>query len=148
MGFYDDMRGVALDLLAPEAAGGLGQGAITLIRTEQTAKPGDWPTWEPWTGTKTVKTYRLYGAVSGVDAKLVDGTTILASDMMLICADRMTLIQTKVGDDAPSASSTDVPFNLDAGEIVNIDGRPMTTMQRIPVPGAGVTAAHKFIVRA
>lgn len=147
MGFYDDMRAMARDVLAPESDGGLGQGVITVIRTEQEAKPDDWPSWEPWTGTITTKTYRIYGAVSGVAKELVDGTSILASDMMLICADRMTLIETIVGDDDPVASSTDVAFSLAVPEVVNIDGVPFTTLQRVPIPGAGAKAAHKFIIR-
>lgn len=145
-GFYDDMRGVALELLAPEAEGGLGQGTILVIRTTDD-KPADWPTWEPWTGTITTKTYRIYGVVSGVAKELVDGTTILASDMMLICADRMTLSETKVGDDEPTASNTEVAFSLGVPETINIDGVPFTTLQRVPVPGAGTKAAHKYLIR-
>lgn len=146
-GFYDEMRDMARELLAPESDGGLGQGVLKVVRTEQAEMPVDWPTWEPWEGTITKRTYRIYGAVSGVAKELVDGVTILASDMMLICADRMTLIETKVGDDAPVASSTEVSFDLAVGEIVNIDGAPFTTMQRVPIPGAGVKAAHKYVVR-
>lgn len=147
MGFYDDMRAMARDVLAPESDGGLGQGVITVIRTEQAAKPNDWPSWEPWTGAVTIKTYLLRGAVSGVAKELVNGDTILATDQVLICADYMELISTKVGDAAPTLSSTVVPFDLSVGEIVNIDGRPLTTLQRVPIPGAGVKAAHKFIIR-
>jgi len=123
------------------------QGTILVIRTEQEPMPPDWPTWEPWTGTKTKKTYRLYGVVRGVAKELVDGSTILASDMVLTCADRMTLIETRVDDAEPTASNTDVAFSLGVPETVNIDGLPFTTLQRVPVPGAGVKAAHKFIIR-
>ena len=146
-GFYSEMADMARELLAPEADGGLGQGDILVIRTEQEAKPDDWPSREPWTGAITTKTYRIHGAVSGVAKELVDGTTILASDMMLICADRMTLIETKVGDDDPVASSTEVAFNLGVPETVNIAGVPVPTPQRVPVPGEGVNAAHKVINR-
>lgn len=147
MDFYTSMADMARELLAPEIAGGLGQGTITVVRTEQEAKPPEWPSWELWDGEITTKTYRIYGAVFGVAKELVDGTTILASDMMLICADRMTLIEAKVGDDEPTGSSTEVAFDLGVPETVNIDGVPFTTLQRVPVPGAGVKAAHKYIVR-
>lgn len=146
-GFYAEMAEMTRELLAPESAGGLGQGIITLIRTEQVEPPPDWPTWEPWPGVETVKTYRIYGAMSGVAKELVDGSTILASDQVLICADRMTLIETKVGDDPAVASSTEASFELTVGEIVNVDGVPFTTLQRLPIPSAGVKAAHKYVVR-
>lgn len=148
MPFYDEMADMARDLLLPDAQGGLGQGQITIVRTEQTPKPVDWPSWEPWNGTETVKIYLLRGAVSGVAPKLVDGTTILATDQMLICADWQQLVSTKVGDDPAVASETLVPFDLKVGEIVQIDGKPVTTMQRIAIPGAGIVAAHKIIIRA
>lgn len=148
MPFYDEMRTMAAELLLPDTQGGLGQGLITVIRTEQTAPPPDWPTWEPWPGVETVKTYRIYGVVSGVAKELVDGNTILASDQVLLCADRMTLIETKVGDDPAVASSMEAPFDLTVGEVVNIDGKPMTTLPHMPIPGAGVKAAHKYILRS
>ena len=44
MPFYDDMAQVARDLLAPDTAGGLGQGAITLVRTT----PGTPDPSQPW----------------------------------------------------------------------------------------------------
>ena len=147
MSFYDEMADMARELLAPEAAGGLGQGRITVVRTEQAEMPPDWPTWEPWPGAVTTKTYLLRGAVSGVSKELVDGTTILASDQLLICADWMALISTQTGDDDPVASNTEVPFDVAVPEVVNVDGVPFTTLQRVPIPGAGVKAAHKFIIR-
>ncbi len=145
-GFYDEMADMARELLAPESAGGLGQGVITVVRTTD-GKPDDWPTWEPWEGVETVKTYLLRGAVSGVSKELVDGTTILATDQLLICADWMALISTQTDDDDPVTSNTAVPFDLAVPEVVSIDGQPFTTLQRVPIPGAGVKAAHKFIIR-
>lgn len=147
-GFYDEMADMARELLAPESAGGLGQGVITVERIEQEPMPPHWPTWEPWEGAITIKTYLLRGAVSGVSKELVDGTTILASDQMLVCADWQQLISTKVGEDPAVASKAIVPFDLKVGDIVQIDGKPVTTMQKIAIPGAGIVAAHKFIVRA
>lgn len=147
MSFYGEMADMARELLAPESAGGLGQGVITVIRTEQAEPPPDWPTWEPWEGAIAIKTYLLRGAVAGVSKELVDGTTILASDQMLICADWMALISTQTGDDDPITSNTEVPFDLVVPEVVNIDGVSFTTLQRVPIPGAGVKAAHKFIIR-
>ncbi len=145
--FYDEMADMARELLASEADGGLGQGVITVERIEQERMPPDWPTWEPWEGVETTKTYLLRGAVSGVSKELVDGTTILASDQMLICADWMALISTQAGDDEPVTSNAVVPFDLAVPEVVNVDGLPVTTLQRVPIPGAGVKAAHKFIIR-
>lgn len=145
--FYADMAQMAREVLAPTSAGGLGQGVITVIRTEQAKMPPGWPTWEPWPGEVTTKTYLLRGAVSGVSKELVDGTNILASDQMLTCADWMALISTQIGDDDPVTSNTVVPFDLAVPEVVNVDGVPFTTLQRVPVPGAGVKVAHKFIIR-
>lgn len=148
MSFYGEMADMARELLASEADGGLGQGVITVERIEQEPMPPDWPTWEPWEGAITIKTYLLRGAVSGISKELVDGTTILASDQMLICADWMALISTQTGDDEPVTSNAEVLFDLKVGDIVQIDGKPVTTMQKIAIPGAGIVAAHKFIVRA
>jgi hypothetical protein len=44
MPFYEDMQQVARDLLAPDTAGGLGQGAITIVRTT----PGTPDPAQPW----------------------------------------------------------------------------------------------------
>lgn len=147
MSFYGEMADMARELLAPESAGGLGQGVITVERIEQEPMPPDWPTWEPWTGATTTKTYLLRGAVSGVSKELVDGTTILASDQLLICADWMSLISSQTDDGDPVTSNTEVLFDVVVPEVVNVDGVPFTTLQRIPIPGGGVKAAHKFIIR-
>lgn len=87
--FYADMAKMARELLAPTSRGGLGQGTITVVRTTQEEKPADWPEWEPWTGEITVRTYLLNGVVRGIEADLVDGTSILATDEILICSDYM-----------------------------------------------------------
>lgn len=135
MAFYSEMADMARDLLLPDTRGGLGQGVITVIRTTQTAKPADWPTWEPWTGETVTSVYTLRGAVSGVSQKYVDNVTILATDQMLICADYMEL------------AGAVVPFDLGVGDVINVDGKPLTTIRQIDIPGAGVKAAHKFVVR-
>lgn len=135
MAFYADMANMARELLLPDSQGGLGQGVVTVVRVVQNPRPDDWPAWQPWDDAETQETYLLRAAVSGVAEKYVDGVTILATDQMLICADYMEL------------AGAVVPFDMEVGDVINVDGKPLTTIRRIDIPGAGVKAAHKFVVR-
>lgn len=123
------------------------QGRVTLTRTTQTEKPDDWPTWEPWDGATTIYTYELDAVVKGVSAKLIDGNVVIASDLEVTCSHRMTLVETKVGDDEPVVSSTPTEFDAALLDTLAMDGRPVTIVRDLTVPGAGTPIAHRYVVR-
>lgn len=141
-GFYEEMREMATELL-----GEFKQGRVTLTRTTQAEKPIDWPTWEPWDGATTIYTYELDAVVKGVSAKLIDGDVVVASDLELTCSHKMTLVETKVGDDEPVASSTPAAFDAGLLDTLAIDGKPVTIVRDLTVPAAGVPVAHRYVVR-
>lgn len=126
--FYESMRGVAAELLAPTSSGGLGQGTISLTRTVAGTPDPDKP-WLPVEPTKT--TVSLDGAVSGVDSRLVGtevgSAVILASDRQAICT-------------VPS-------IGYEAGDTLSIDGKTVNIISVENIPAAGVTCAVKFIIR-
>lgn len=124
--FYESMRQMASELLAPTSQGGLGQGSIVLSR--QTSTPGANP-WDPPVTTPMTET--LKGAVSGVSKELIGvelgGTVILASDRQAICA-------------PPQMGYT-------AGDTLIVDGVPVHIVAVENIPAAGVTSAVRFIIR-
>lgn len=123
------------------------QGRVTVVRVTQTEKPDDWPTWEPWTGETTTQVYELDAVVKGVSAKLIDGNVVIASDRELTCSHKMTLVETIVGDNDPVVSSTPAEFDAGLLDTLSIDGKPVTIMRDLTVPGAGVPVAHRFVIR-
>lgn len=123
------------------------QGRITLTRTTQAEKPDDWPTWEPWTGETTVQVYELDAVVKGVSAKLIDGNVVIASDLEVTCSHRMTLVETTVGDAEPVVSNAPASFDAALLDTLAIDGRPVTIVRDLTVPGAGTPIAHRYVVR-
>ncbi|MFC5385185.1 hypothetical protein ACFPLB_04295 [Aquamicrobium segne] len=141
-GFYDEMRDMATELL-----GEFKQGRVTLTRTTQAEKPEDWPTWEPWTGETTTQVYELDAVVKGVSAKLIDGNVVIASDRELTCSHKMTLVETIVGDNDPVVSSTPAEFDAGLLDTLSIDGKPVTIVRDLTVPGAGTPVAHRFVIR-
>src|SRR5690554_2603942 len=124
--FYESMRQMAEELLAPTSQGGLGQGSIVLSR--QSSVPGANPWDDP---TITSQTEQLRGAVRGVSQELigteVGGTIILASDRQAICA-------------PPSMGYT-------AGDTLVVDGVPVTIISVQNIPAAGTVSAVRFIIR-
>ena len=123
------------------------QGRVTVVRTTQAEKPDDWPTWEPWTGETTTKVYELDAVVKGVSQRLIDGDVVKATDLELTCSHKMTLVETKVGEGAPVASSTPVPFDAGLLDTLNIDGKPVTIVRDLTVPAAGTPVAHRYVIR-
>lgn len=127
--FYEEMAGVALELLAPTSAGGLGQGKIELVRT--TAGPPPVNSWDPPSApTRAVTT--LSGAAKGVSKQFVglpteNGGQIAATDLEVIVA----------------------PFagGYEPGDVMELDDKPVTIMTFSNIPAVGIVAAVRFIVR-
>lgn len=127
--FYADMRQVAIDLLAPTAEGGLGQGKIELVR-QVPGSPGPNP-WDPPFPPSRVVT-PLDGAARGVKKELVGlpvetGGQIVATDLQVIVAPWG-------GSYAPA-------------DVLEIDGDPVTVLKVENIPAAGTVCAIRFLVR-
>jgi len=127
--FYSEMAKMARDLLAPTSAGGLGQGVITLTRHTTTPNPN---TWEDPISEETV-TETLRGAVRGVSSRLV-GSPIGDSQDVILASDRVAICE--------------VPqMDYRAGDILSVDGVPVTVLSLDNIPAAGVRAAVRFLIR-
>lgn len=127
--FYQEMAGVAAELLAPTDDGGLGQGEIVLVQL--TPAPPPLNAWEP-PGTPTSTRTPLNGAASGVGKALIgtpldNGTEIIAGDLQVIVA----------------------PWDGTASpeDVLALDGQAATVMAVERIPAIGIAAAVRFIVR-
>lgn len=118
---YARMRSTADRLM-----GRFKQGTCVLVREEPGASPVGQP-WQP--GAPAVTRTDLAAAARGVDQKFVDGTTILSSDLMIVCA--------------VPAVRPDM-----ATDWVEIDGRRHTIVRSEPIPPAGTAVAWRLILRA
>lgn len=129
MGFYDELAAMAADLLKPDAAGGLGQGAVVLVRVT----PGAVNPAEPWVPVApTTATETLRAAVRGVSKELVgaegeNGVVIVATDLQVIAAVPVLAYQ--------------------PGDRITIDGAAVNILRVDNIPAAGTRAAIRFIVR-
>jgi len=127
--FYQEMAAVTRELLAPTDDGGLGQGAIQLVRYV----PGEAPTneWDP-PAPPTRQVTVLDGAARGVGKELIGapietGGQIVATDIQVIVA--------------PWGGSYDI------GDVLEIDGAPVTVLKVENIPAAGIVCAVRFLVR-
>lgn len=124
------------------------QGKVTVVRhVGGDPMPPGWDTWEPWPDNSRVEIYELDAVVKGVSAKLIDGNVVIASDRELTCSHKMTLVETIVGDDDPVISNTPVPFDAGLLDTLTVDGKPVTIMRDLTVPGAGTPVAHRYVIR-
>lgn len=128
MTIYDRAKATADRLLSP-AKLGAAAGTITLSRVTIT------PSANPWENpVETVQTETLKAQAFGVKSELIGtpanepgGPVILASDLSVIAA---------------------VPaMGYRAGDLLAIDGRPVTIMRVENIPAAGAVSAVRFLVR-
>lgn len=123
---YRRARKTAERLLAPNR---MGQGALTLTRRTRVSGTNSWddPTW-------TTQTETLKGAVRGVSGELVgtpagegNGAVIVATDRQAICA---------------------IPaMQYQPGDVLTVDGVPVTLLSVSNIPAAGEPAAVRFVIR-
>ena len=118
--FYKDMQNVALDVIND-----FQQGVLGLERRTTVAGP---EVWDP--GTPTVQTFPVIGVVQAIDRKLVDGTTVLATDRLAILP-------------AHSLPADVVPQISDR---LVIDGEPTTIKKVIRVPEAGLVIVYRLVL--
>jgi hypothetical protein len=88
-GFYADLQGIASGILKE-----FKQGVVTLTRTT-TAEPNPATPWIP--GEETTASFTLDATARGVPTKYVDGTLILASDLLVTAAVHPS-VTPKMGD--------------------------------------------------
>jgi hypothetical protein len=117
MGFYDEMKAVADELL-----GEFAQGTVTLSRVVQTPAVNDWD--EP---SEAVTAYTLQAVVRGVSKQFIDGTTILATDLQATVA-------------VPSV----VPVPND---LLLLDGDAVTVLRVDAIPAVGTVCAYRLFLR-
>lgn len=127
--FYDDMRLVAVELLAPTDDGGLGQGKIELVRYVP-GQPGPNP-WDP-PAPPSRQVTPLDGVARGVDKELVgtpveNGGAIVATDLVVLVA----------------------PWGggVDPAQVLELDGAPVTILSVRNIPAVGTVCAVQMVVR-
>lgn len=118
--FYADMANTALGVIAD-----FQQGALALER--RTPAVGTQP-WEPGIPLTTV--YPVIGVVQSVDRKLVDGTTVVATDRLAILP----------------ANSLPVNVEPQLSDRFMVDGIPTTIKKVIRVPEAGIVIVYRLIL--
>lgn len=126
--FYEQMAGVANELLAPTSQGGLGQGVIKLVKYTAVPPTNPWDLPAPPARTETT----LKAAARGVSKEFIGqeyapGNPIVATDLIIIVA--------------PWGGT------YEPGDSIEIDGRPTTVLRYDNIPAAGITSAIRFIVR-
>lgn len=128
--FFDEMAKMARDVLKPSNQGGLGArtGSISYVRYVAGPPPAN--SWEP--PTPPVKTTLPVRAHSfGISKQLVgtqiDNTTLIATDLYVICER--------------------IPDGYQPTDVIEIDGKTVTTLSVTRIPAAGIASAVKFIVR-
>lgn len=105
--------------------------SITLNRT--TNAPSDPST--PWIpGAPTTAVYTLDAFVKGATEQYIDGTTVLASDLMVVASPKATL----------AGAAVDVVPQM--GDVLSIDGKAREIKRILPAPAAGTAALFRMFV--
>lgn len=129
-------------------------GAVTLTRTTHDASEPATP-WIP--GEEASVIYTLDAVVNGVSAQHVDGTLILASDLLVIVAARLRATLTLHSDETPYDDGTRYLQGQPAGafeiqprmsDVITIDGRQHRIKRIEPHPAAGEPAMFNVFVAA
>lgn len=116
------------------------QGAVLLTRTTIATGDPDTP-WIP--GAPTTDVYELRATAKGVSADLVDGTLIVATDLELTLGPKAVHTLT----DGDPADGAEVEVEVDAADVISIDGRAATVLRVIRLPAAGTLVAWRVVVR-
>lgn len=134
MTFYEEMKGVAVDLL-----GEFGQGTVTLTRSTPGAVDPEHPEIFP---EVTTETYELDAVVRGVSQKHIDGTAIVAGDLVATCSPlaRHTL------SDGEAADGAVVDISPEMTDTIAIDGAVKTVKKISPIPAAGTPAVFMIFI--
>jgi hypothetical protein len=118
--FYAEMADIALDIIDE-----FQQGVLMLER--RTLVAGAEP-WDP--SVPTTQQFPVVGTVQAVDRRLVDGTTVIATD-------RMAIIPT---------NSLPVNVRPEMSDRLVIDGEPAVIKKILTVPAAGIAIVYKLVL--
>jgi len=135
MDAMDRIRARVADIISERASG-------TITLTRPTPGTPDDPA-KPWVpGLPTTDTYALSARVDGVTADQLDGTTILATDLVVIASPKAR--HTMIGEEAADGAVVDiVPTTSDTLEI---DGRKKAIKRVVAYPAAGPAALFHIFV--
>jgi hypothetical protein len=118
--FYTDMANTALGVIKD-----FQQGLLTLERRSLVAGA------EPWDpGVPQVQSYSVIGVVQSIDRRLVDGTTVLATDRLAILP-------------AHSLPANVAPLTSD---VLVIDNEPTVIKKVLRVPEAGIVIVYRLVL--
>jgi hypothetical protein len=118
--FYSDMAGLALEIIDE-----FQQGVLELER--QTPVEGDKP-WEPQ--APDIQRFPVVGVVQAIDRRLVDGTTVLATDRLAILP-------------VNSLPASVIP---ELSDVLIVDGTPTVIKKIIRVPEAGIVIVYRLVI--
>lgn len=127
--FYADMRQAAIKLLAPTDQGGLGQGKIELVRYVPGAPPAN--SWDPPSPPSRQVT-TLNGAARGVGKEMIGAP--VETGGQIIATDKQVIV-------APWGGA------YDPGDVLELDGAPVTVLKVENIPAVGTVCAIRFLVR-
>lgn len=88
MPFYSDLAAMAADLLQPDSAGGLGQGAIQIVRVT----PGTVDPLHPEVPVSPVRVLETVNQIGKPKAEYRDGETVIKTDMAYMITPVSTFI--------------------------------------------------------
>lgn len=115
---------------------------ITLTRTTNAAPDAATP-WIP--GEPTTDVYSFRGRVTGATAQYIDGTEIVASDLMVISGTKATHTLT---DGAPADGAV-VDLDPEMGDVLQIDGADKVIKKIVPATDRdGAAAVFRIFVAA
>lgn len=114
--------------------GNLGRGTITLTREIRAQSDPETP-WRPGAVTSTA-VYTLDARADGTAGEYADGTTVLATDRMVIASPRATLNGTVVDL---------VPFITDT---LSIDGEAKVIKKIDAIPAAGSAVRYHIFIKS
>lgn len=138
--FYEEMRGVAEELLAPTSENGLGQVGVVLFRKKLVPPMNSWDM-----PTYTTHRYTLKAAAKGVSQELV-GAPGAPSSMELASspgAGGAVIVSTDL-----EVIFTPPPGGVQAGDTLTVNGVAVSVLLLRAVPAAGVVVVYKAVVRA
>lgn len=126
---FQRMAGVTTRLLRDPATGGLGSGTIAILRQTPGAAPAN--EWDP-PSAPAVTVLPLRAQAFGIHADLI-GQEVAPG------------VALKMGDKTVIAA----PFTggYQPGDVLTIDGKPVTILSVENIVGAGTVSAIKFMVR-
>lgn len=99
---------------------------------------------EPWIlDPDTTYLYNIDATVRSVDEKYINGTTISASERMVICPSVMTHIET----DGVPVANTVVELEIAKGDFVTVDGVAKQVIEPFRIPAAGQVIAWNLVIK-